>query len=134
MKKDIPILKVQDIAVVIAPENEDIESEIWDVYILNFKDEAIENVLINSRGYGEIGGEQVKTTVLRYFYEKISAQSFVKLELIKREVFQLANEYWVSFNLNNHMYDKRYIFVNGSIEPSNFTHVPLLNRKGVMIR
>jgi len=134
MKKDIPILKVQDIAVVISPENEDIESEIWDVYILNFKDEAIENVLINSRGYGEINGEQVKTTVLRYFYDKIDARSFIKLELIKRQVFQLANEYWVSFNLNNHMYDKRYIFVNGSIEPSNFTHVPLLNQKGVMIK
>ncbi len=134
MKKDIPILKVEDIAVVITPESQDIESEIWDVYILNFKDEPIENVLINSRGYGEINGEKVKTTVLRYFYEKIDAQSFVKLELIKRQVFQLANEYWVSFNLNNHMYDKRYIFVNGSIEPSNFTHVPLLNRKGVMIK
>jgi len=111
-----------------------VESDIWDVYILNFKEEDIENVIINSSGYGEINGEQVKTTVLRYFYDKIEAQSFVKLELIKREVFQLANEYWLSFSLNNQMYDKRYIFVNGSIEPSNFTHVRLLNRKGVMIR
>jgi len=134
MKKDIPVRKVENIAVVISPENEDVASEIWDVYILNLKDEPIENVLINSRGYGEIDGKQVKTTVLRYFYEKIGAQSFVKLELIKREVFQLANEYWVSFNLNSHMYDKRYIFVNGSLESSNFTHVPLLNRKGVMIK
>jgi len=134
MKKDIPILKVKDVALVISPENEDAEADIWDVYILNFKDEPIKNVLINSRGYGEINGEKVKTTVLRYFCEKIDAQSFVKLELIKRQVFQLANEYWVSFNLNNYMYDKRYIFVNGSIERSNFTHVPLLNRKGVMIK
>jgi len=134
MKKDIPILKVEDIAIVISPENADATSEIWDVYILNLKEEAIENVIVNSSGYGEIDGERVKTTMLRYFYEKIDAQSFVKLELIKREVFQLANEYWLSFSLNNQMYDKRYIFVNGSIVSSNFTRVPLLDRRGVMIR
>jgi len=134
MKKDIPVYKVEDIAVVISPENGDPKSDVWDVYILNFKKEAIENVLINSSGYGDLNGESIKTTVLRYFYEKIDAQSFVKLELIEKQLFQLANEYWVSFNLNNHMYDKRYIFVNGSIEPSNFTYVPLIQKKGVMIR
>jgi len=134
MKKDIPVYKVEDIAIVISPENEDPTSEVWDVYILNFKQEAIENVLINSRGYGELDGESVKTTVLRYFYEKIDAQSYVKIELIKKQLFQLANEYWVSFNLNNHMYDKQYVFVTGSIEATHFTHVPLLNRKGVMIK
>jgi len=32
------------------------------------------------------------------------------------------------------MYDKKYVFVPESITEENFTHVPVLNKKGVMIR
>ncbi len=134
MKKDIPRPKVTDVGVLIAPEYDNLESDIWDVYILNFKEEPIENVIINARGYGELNGESVKTTTLRYFYAKIAAQSAVKLELIQRELFEIANEYWISFSLNGHMYDKKYIFVTGSIMEDNFTYVPLIEKKGVMIR
>ncbi len=134
MKKDIPQYKVEDVAIVISPENENPDDEIWDVYLVNLKKEPLENVLINSRGYGEYNGETVKTTILRYFYEKIAANSFVKVELIKRQLFEISNEYWISFTLNKHMYDKKYIFVTGSISKDNFTYVPLIDRKGVMIK
>ena len=31
------------------------------------------------------------------------------------------------------LYDRKYIFVAGSIEEDNFTTIPLMNKKGVMI-
>jgi hypothetical protein len=65
MKKDIPIKKVTDIAVAAVPSKKD--PNFWDVYLLNLKEEEIKNVLISSRGYGEIDGEKVKTTQLRFF-------------------------------------------------------------------
>ncbi len=59
MIKDLPENKVEDIAIAVALEKESVESKIWYVYLINLKKEAIENVLITSKGYGEKDGEQV---------------------------------------------------------------------------
>ncbi len=137
MKKDIPIHKVEDLAIAIAPRENNIpndEEELWDVFLLNLKDDAINGVLINSRGYGSVNGEQQRTTVLRHFFEEIEPLACVQIEPIQVKLFNLTNEYWVSFVYKGYMYEKKYIFVQGSIEESHFTTIPFLNRKGVMIR
>lgn len=131
MKKDIPIRKVTDIAVAMLPSEDE---NFWDVYLLNLKDEAIHNVLINSKGYGEIEGRRVETTQLRYFFEIIGPEMAVKIEPIESKLFQLANEYWISFQQDGFMYDKKYVFVPGSFMEVNLTHLPVLNKKGIMIK
>lgn len=135
MKKDIPEMKVEDLAVAIVPREEsENKEELWDVYILNLKEESIKNVLISSRGYGEIEGEKMKTTTLRYFYDEVPAMEILKIEPIQTKLFGLTNEYWISFSFAGHMYDKKYVFVQGSIDELNFTRIPFLNQRGVMIR
>jgi len=137
MKKDIPIHKVEDLAIAIAPREDQIiedEEDLWDVYLLNLKDESINSVLVNSRGYGNVNGEKKRTTILRHFFEEIGPLACVQIEPIQVKLFNITNEYWVSFVYEGYMYDKKYIFVQGSIEESNFTTIPFLNRKGVMIR
>jgi hypothetical protein len=136
MKKDIPQLKVEDLAFAIVPTAtvHTNDNDLWDVYILNLKDAPIRDVFINSRGYGEIEGEMRRTTVLRHFFEAIGALQVVKLEPIQKKVFGLTNEYWVSFRYDGYMYDKCYVFVPGSIDEINFTTIPFLHQKGVMIR
>jgi hypothetical protein len=57
-----------------------------------------------------------------------------KIEPIHTSLFNLAHEFWVSFTSDNYLYDKRYVFVPGSLEESNFTEIPFLGRPGVMIR
>ena len=69
MKKDIPNLKVEDLAIAIVPR----DAELWDTYIINLKEEPITNVLINSKGYGDREGELIKTSVLRHFFEKLDS-------------------------------------------------------------
>ena len=133
MKKDIPTFKVQDLAVAIVPR-EDADSELWDVYAINLRDEPITNVLINSRGYGEMNGEQMKTTVFRHFFEHFPPLHVQLVEPIHVRLFDLSNEYWISFSYDDYMYDKKYIFVKGSIKSENFTRIPFLDRQGVMIR
>lgn len=132
MKRDIPDLKVKDVAVAIVPREGD--DELWDTYIINLKVDNIKNVLINSRGYGEHQGDKVKTTILRHFFEKIDSKSILKIEPIQVKLFGLTNEYWVSFRYKGHLYDKKYVFVRGSIDSANFTSIPYLEKKGVMIR
>lgn len=136
MKKDIPQYKVADLAIAIVPRMEDDlnEDELWDVFVLNMKEDPIENVLVNSRGYGEMEGEQIKTTILRHFFNEIGPNSAMLLEPIQSKLFDIANEFWVSFSYDGYMYDKKYVFVRGSITEENFTTVPLLERKGVMIK
>lgn len=133
MKKDIPDLKVEDIALAIVPRNDD-DEELWDSYLINFKDTTIESVLINSKGYGEVDGEEVKTTVLRHFFEEVGPLRCILIEPIQTKLFDLTNEYWISFVQNDYMYDKKYVFVRGSISEENFTTIPFINRKGVMIK
>ena len=137
MKKDIPKYKVQDIAIAVVPRSDEdgaVNEEMWDAYLLNLKEEAITTVLINSRGYGNINGEKIKTTVLRHYFEVVGPLQIVKIEPVQTKVFGLTNEYWVSFVQDEYMYDKKYVFVKGSINKENFTPIPFLNRKGVMIR
>lgn len=133
MIKDIKQPKVTDIAMAVVQEEIEGENS-WFVYLLNLKDVEIEGVLVSSKGYGELKGESVKTSMLRHFLDVIKPASFEKVEPIMENVFSLSNEYWVSFYINNVMYDKKFIFLPETIHERNFTLIPLIGKKGVMIR
>ena len=49
------------------------------------------------------------------------------------DVFALSNQYWLSFYIGEKLLDKKYIFLAGSIEEDNFTTIPLMEKRGVMI-
>lgn len=132
--KDIPNNKVENLAIAISPKENAATNDLWDVFVLNLEEEPIKNVLINSKGYGTVNDEEKTTTVLRHFFEEIGPLQFALIEPIQPELFHLTNEYWVSFSFNGYMYDKKYVFVKGSISEMNFTTIPFVNRKGVMIR
>ncbi len=133
MKKDIPELKVEDLIVVIAP-TESIDDEIWTVYMINLKDEPIKNIIAVSKGYGEIDGEKKMTSTLRYFFEEIPALEVQPIESIQKSIFNMTNEYMISFSYNGQLYDKTFVFVPGSIDLINFTKIPFVDHPGVMIR
>lgn len=136
MKEDIEIRKVEDLAIAIVPREpgEDGFEDFWDAYLINLKDEPIRSVLVNATGYGEVNGELLRTSSLRYFWETIEPLGLEKIEPIQKTLFSMANEYWVSFSAEDYLFDKKYVFVQGSLEESNFTDIPFLARRGVMIR
>lgn len=136
MKKDIDIRKVEDLAIAIVPRQmgDDDFEDFWDAYVINLKDEPIQSVLINSSGYGLIDGEMRRTSTLRYFWESIGPLQVEKIESIHKLLFEMASEYWVSFSFEGYLYDKKYVFVQGSIDPRNLTEIPFLDRRGVIIR
>ena len=134
MLKDIPKLVVENIVVAIVHEPGSGGEMAWNVYIVNLYDEKIEGVLVSSKGYGNYEGRDVKTTVLRHLIGDIDPKDYAKIEPIMTDVFGLSNEYWVSFYFDKKMYDKKYIFLPESIKQENFSIVPVLNKRGVMIR
>ncbi len=134
MLKDIPKLVVENIVVAVVKEP-NVEGEmVWNVYIVNLYDQKIEGVLVSSKGYGSYEGRDVKTTVLRHMIGEIDPRDYAKVEPIMTNVFGLSNEYWVSFYFEKKMYDKKYIFLPESIKEENLTLIPVLNKRGVMIR
>jgi hypothetical protein len=133
VKKDIEVPEVEDIVVAVILEEEDGVNK-WNVYIINLHLENITNVLVVSRGYGELNGEPRQTSTLRFFFEEIPSLEFAKIESIMDFTFGLNNEYWVSFYIGDKIYDKRYIFLPETINEKNFTKIPLVNVEGVMIR
>ncbi len=133
MIKDIQFNKVEDIAVAVAPRVEN-SSEVWVVYLVNMKDRPINGVLVNSKGYGVVDGKEVKTSSLRQFFEKIEGRDFVQVEILPEQLIGLSNQFWVSFWQDGVLYDKQYVFVTESIVKDNLIDIPVLNKKGVMIK
>ncbi len=133
MIKDIQFKKVEDIAVAVAKGTGE-EAGSWFVYLINMKDNAIQGVLVNSKGYGTLEGKPVETSSLRQFFDRIDGNDYVKLELLPEKLTGLSNQFWVSFWEDGFLYDKKYVFVTESIIENNFTNIPVLNKRGVMIR
>lgn len=133
MKKDLPLNLVEDISVAVVLEAESPTAKVWNVYLVNEKDIAIQNVLVSSKGYGIKDGKDVKTTVLRHFIGDMKAHSSKKIEAIDPQVFGLTNEYWLSYYIDGTIYDKKYVFLPESIVDENLIKIPLVNKPGVMI-
>jgi hypothetical protein len=138
MLKDIPELKVEDMALAIVPDLGEDEAPheftVWDVFLINLKNQQVHGVLVTSRGYGVCDGEEVKTSVLRHFFDYVDPLSAVRVEPIDRQVFGLNNEYWVSFYIGRTIYDRKYTFLPETIMEENFSHIPVIDKQGVMIK
>ena len=134
MKKDIEFPAVTDVAVAIVNEKNELNQDEWNVYLLNFKNEPLESVLVSSRGYGEVNNEKRKTSELRHFLNVVNQKSFAKIEPIIEDVFGLNNEYWVSFYQREKMYEKKFIFLPESISEKYLIYIPIINKRGVIIK
>lgn len=130
MLKDIPQLKATGIAMAVIRDEEEDE---WVAYILNLKENPVQKLMITSKGYGEIDGKKKETSQLRYYVENMEARNYYRLELISEEVLVLNNEFMIIYYDGDHMYDRKFIFLPDSIRPENFTSIPILNKKGILI-
>ncbi|MCO5267419.1 MAG: hypothetical protein M9897_00810 [Brumimicrobium sp.] len=125
---------VEGVYVAIVKEQED-DIDVFDVYLINNREEELEQVLVTSKGYLKIEetNEEIKTDILRKSLGDIPAKSAVIIEPVMEDVLQLNNEFWVSFWIASEMYDKKYIFLAESVKEENMVVVPILECKGVMI-
>ncbi len=128
--------KVENVVVAVVPEENPQPGTLpeWYVYLINLRPEPLEGVIVSSKGYGELEGKEIKTSVLRQFIDKLPEYSFIKLEWIEPKLFGITNEFWVSYYQHGRIFDKQYVFVTDSIIQDNFSEVPLLEKRGVVIR
>ena len=134
MLKDIDFKKTEDVAMAVVRKENEAAEPVWKVFLLNLKDKPIDSVIVNSRGYGKKEEREVKTSELRQFFERIEPQQFIEVEIITDELLGIHNQFWVSYVFENHLYDRKYVFLAESIQPEFFTDIPLLNTQGVLIK
>ncbi len=135
MKEELLGPKVENVGIaVIQSINEDNEKE-YTVYLISLRDDIMEGIIVASTGYGEntTTGEKIKTSTLRHGIEVLLPNEIAKIEPIMPDVFGLSNEYWVSFWVEDVLYDKRFVFPAESLIEENFKYLDVFKRKGVLL-
>jgi len=132
MKLSELIPKVEGIELAVVLENDTPE---YAVYLHNAKEDIIEGIIITSVGYGEnpATGEKIKTATLRHSLEVMLPNEVAKIELIVPEVFGLYNEYWVSFWINEELFDKKVLFLPDAIHADRLTMLDSVGKLGVLL-
>ena len=135
MREELLGPKVEKVGVAIIEQIDEEGNRIYYAYLLNLRDDIMEGIIITSTGYGENAntGEKLKTSTLRHSLEVLLPQEAAKIEPLMEEVFALSNEYWVSFWVNDVMYDKKFIFLPETITKDKMKLIPLLGEKGILI-
>lgn len=135
MREELQGPKVENVGVAVVQQTNELNEKLYTVYLINLRDEIIDEILITSRGYGVniSSGEKIETSTLRHKIDLMMPNEAKKIEPIMEDVFGLANEYWVSFWSHDKMYDKKFIFLPESITENNMKTIPVLGDKGVMI-
>jgi len=134
MLKDIKEHKAEGVGIAIVQEwEEKVGDVVYNVYLINLNNTAIEGVLVLSKGFGVIDGEVRKTSVLRHFLDTVEGESFCKIEPINHELFDINNQYQLTYFLGGKMYEKTYLFKTNIVHPDNYKQVPLVKKPGVLI-
>lgn len=136
MREELHGPKVEDVAMAVVQQRNEEDEKIYYAYLLNLREDIMEGIIVTSKGYGQNvdSGEKVKTSTLRHSLEILLPNEAAKIEPLMEEVFALSNEYWVSFWINDTLYDKKFIFLAESISEDNMKKLPILGEVGVIIR
>ncbi len=132
MLKDIKLEEVKDIGIAVVKESE-AEND-WKVYLINLSDHRLENVIINSSGFGVNDDNQsIQTGTFRHYIESVKPRCAISFEIIMEEIFHLSNRFWLSYYIAKKIHERKYEFVPGSISSEFFVAVPFTGKQGVMI-
>ena len=131
MKKDIEFPVVKGVSIAVVKEwNTEFEMEDWNAYIINENEKAIDAVIIVTQGFST----EKKTSKFRHMLGTIESNDFQKFELMQEGILSFRNEFSVTYFLNNTLYDKKFIFRQNTINENAFRDIPVLNKKGVLVK
>jgi hypothetical protein len=131
LKKDIVIPKAEAVYFAVVLDNNDIHNtKDWIAYIINDSEVTLEMILILSEGYSE----NHKTSQMRHKLDTLPPKSFAKIEMLQEEVLQLNNSFKLSYFENNKMFEKTFVFKKNTINEKAFQPLPLMSRRGILVK
>lgn len=135
MKKDIEFPQVEGVSIVITRQKNELNQDEWKAFLINENPNELNTIFITSQGYSgsETGVEEIqKTSVLRHSIPRLASQDYAMIEIITPEVFHLNNEFWLSYYIEDKLYDKKFIFLPFTIQEKNLRKIPLLQLEGIL--
>jgi hypothetical protein len=120
MLKDLNFDPVTDVRLAIAKTPEKTGESTFYLYLINGKQEALKNVLVMTEAAENEDGSGRKTSKLRHFIEHIDPMHSIKVETVDPAVLGFYNRIWLSFYLDEQIYDRRYTikpFKEWELEP-----------------
>jgi hypothetical protein len=131
MIKDIEIPTIKEVMLAIVPGA--FQEEQWEVVLVNKSTFSLKNILVTASGYGlNADGQKTQTSTLRHFFDDLDPTQNLPIEYIDPSVFHLNNEYWVSFWIDEKLYDRRFLFVPESIADHHLVFVEQLAKKAIL--
>ncbi len=135
MKKDIEIKEVTDVYVAAILETDSQGEKAWYVYLINDKNHMIDGVMVTSKGYTDLNRPtELKTSIMRHAIGHVPAKTSAKIELITPEVFEIYNEYWVTFFEDHQLMEKKFIFGPHTIDENFMEALPTTSVEGILVK
>jgi hypothetical protein len=135
--KNIEFPKVEGVSIAIVRQESETEpTEVnWTAMVINTTDKPLVNVLVATKGYGELDGEKQRTSVLRHLITRVDPGEAAPIERVDPQVFPLVNEFWLSYYKEEEptvIYDKKFLFLPDSIIEDNVSRIPGFDLRGVL--
>tara|TARA_R110001592_G_scaffold307299_2_gene580952 strand:+ start:498917 stop:499294 length:378 start_codon:yes stop_codon:yes gene_type:complete len=124
MKKDFKIPVSTNVGLAIVKHDED---DYYEAYIINQKDVAIEQIMVNISAYKD----DKKTSDMRRVIKVMPANTGEKIENILPEVLEFKTTYLISYFIDNTLYDKKIIVENPDFSTS--TLISPIGKEGIML-
>jgi hypothetical protein len=132
MRKDIDIHDDLYLALAFVPmPAEEGEQPQWEAYIYNAKKHDLKHVIINVSAIGMIDGVEKETATMRFYLEKLEAESYKKFEVLMHETLLLDNTYWISFYEGDNIGEKKMSVRLGSSWSDDLSILPLIDKAGI---
>ena len=108
MKKDIQITPVEGVYIAAVKEyNKEFQMDDWNTYI---------------------------TSTFRHNLKLLPAKSYAKVELLQPDLFEINNEFSVSFFSEKGFLHQNFLFPKQSIKESKRTELPVMKEKGILAK
>jgi hypothetical protein len=131
LKKDIQITPVEGVYIAAVKEyNKEFQMDDWNTYIINENNYPLETVLIVSKGFD---GNKI-TSTFRHNLKLLPAKSYAKVELLQPDLFEINNEFSVSFFSEKGFLHQNFLFPKQSIKESKRTELPVMKEKGILAK
>lgn len=104
----------------------------WSIYLINNYGQQLHDTMVVSKGYGEDSGKKVKTSTLRHNLGTVEANGFSAIERLDPALFHLTHEFWLTFYIEGHIFDKKFIFKAGTLSKENLSYIKELGKEGIL--
>lgn len=133
MRKDIEIPTVEGVEIAAVLEwNEEFMQNTWYAYLFNNTDKDMEAILIVSQASGIIDGQERATGSFRHAFPKLAPKESQKIELFDEAVFQLNNQFFLTYFTDAKLHDKAFTFLADTISEDKLIELKNSDKKGVL--